>query len=299
MLYQENSDAQHLSSSLSRTHLISAASGMFSGATAAFFTAPLDTAKTRQISMKSQTSIFSVFREIVSNNGFLGLYRGLSVTLLGLLPTWSIYWSTYTSLKHIQMRHGKQDDTSFSLHLFSALGAGVVTVTLTNPLWVIKTRLQMQDASNRCKKELTIHEAISAMLREGKTGLTRGLFPSLLGVAHVCIQFPLYERARLTFRKRKNKKNSELNSVEIICSSVLSKIVASIVAYPHEVLRIRQQMEQNSRSSISELAKQTLKEEGVLGFYRGLATNLVRVVPACSIMFVSFEYMYRFLERVV
>ena len=42
-----------------------------------------------------------------------------------------------------------------------------------------------------------------------------------------------------------------------------------------------------------------LTEEGPLGFYRGLATNLLRVVPAAATTFLTYELVLRSLHRLL
>ena len=37
--------------------------------------------------------------------------------------------------------------------------------------------------------------------------------------------------------------------------------------------------------------------EGIVGFYKGLLPNLIRVTPACGITFLVYEYTMRFLNQ--
>lgn len=36
---------------------------------------------------------------------------------------------------------------------------------------------------------------------EGLTSFYRGMFPSLIGVSHIALQFPLYEKLKVLYRK--------------------------------------------------------------------------------------------------
>lgn len=69
--------------------------------------------------------------------------------------------------------------------------------------------------------------------QEGVAGLYRGLAPSLLGISHVAVQFPLYEKFKLLFSA--NQMDYQHSSLQIIVASAASKIIASSVTYPHEV----------------------------------------------------------------
>ena len=69
------------------------------------------------------------------------------------------------------------------VHMLSASGAGLATMCVTNPLWVIKTRLQTQHMGIRTKRNLgkaasplytgTLNAFIRISREEGLRGLYR------------------------------------------------------------------------------------------------------------------------------
>lgn len=71
---------------------------------------------------------------------------------------------------------------------------GVVTSTVTNPIWVIKTRLQLQgkqriyNSSFDCAKHI--------LKQEGIKGFYKGMSASYLGVAEGTIQWVIYENLK-------------------------------------------------------------------------------------------------------
>lgn len=87
------------------------------------------------------------------------------------------------------------------LHITSAMSAGAASTTLTNPLWVIKTRLMTQNDRTPYRYNNTIHALVTIAKEEGYRGFYKGLGPSLIGVSHVAVQFPLYEKLKVVFRK--------------------------------------------------------------------------------------------------
>lgn len=87
---------------------------------------------------------------------------------------------------------------------------------------------------------------------EGVKGFYKGLLPSLLGVSHVAVQFPLYEAFKGWARDKKKSdlliKGEDDGDFELEASTILgcsssAKMIASVMTYPHEVLRTKMQMQ--------------------------------------------------------
>ncbi|KAI8021649.1 hypothetical protein LOK49_LG03G00837 [Camellia lanceoleosa] len=94
-----------------------------------------------------------------------------------------VYFTVYEHLKELLCSHADNSgQLTFGANMIAASGAGAATATATNPLWVVKTRLQCHNANF--------------------SGLSSGLLPSLAGISHVAIQFPAYEKIKSYFAKR-------------------------------------------------------------------------------------------------
>lgn len=64
------------------------------------------------------------------------LYNGLSANLLGNSLSWGFYFLFYDLMKkEIGNRFGSMS------YFMAAIPAGMATVVLTNPIWLIKTRM--------------------------------------------------------------------------------------------------------------------------------------------------------------
>jgi solute carrier family 25 folate transporter 32 len=70
----------------------------------------------------------------------------------------------------------------------------------------------------------------SMISKEGPMSLYKGFVPSLFGITHVAIQFPLYEKLKLC------SKDEIPSSKHLLFSSAASKLAAVVATYPHEVL---------------------------------------------------------------
>ncbi|XP_018675765.2 nicotinamide adenine dinucleotide transporter 1, chloroplastic-like isoform X4 [Musa acuminata AAA Group] len=268
------------------------------GAIAATFVCPLDVIKTRlqvhglpkiDSNGAKGSIIIRSLEQIVKREGVLGMYRGLSPTVLALLPNWAVYFTVYEQSKSLLSSNDGNHQLSIGANMFAASGAGVATTIVTNPLWVVKTRFQAQELRvGMVPYQGTLNSLRRIAHEEGIRGLYSGLVPALAGISHVAIQFPAYEKIKCCLAER-------------AVASSISKIVASTLTYPHEVVRSKLQ-EQGFRAEMQykgviDCIKKVFRKDGISGFYHGCATNLLRTTPAAVITFTSFEMIHRFLTN--
>ena len=101
-----------------------------------------------------------------------------------------------------------------------------------------------------------------------------------------------YERCKAEARHH-SPTNTE-RPIDLVLASGISKVCASSLTYPHEVIRSRMMDARGLQTrNIFELIRHIVHTEGYLGLYRGLPVTLVRVIPNCCITFVSYEMFLR------
>lgn len=142
---------------------------------------------------------------------------------------------------------------------------------------------------------------------EGILGFYKGLVPSLFGVTHVIVQFPVYEYLKKSLQEKESlcsiKKNDsndhELSVKSILIASSTSKIIASFFTYPHEIIRTRLQTQNSNQkyNGIKHLISMIIKNEGLFTFYNGFGTNLFRIVPASIVTLFSYETIVHFVDK--
>lgn len=288
--------------------------GVTSGGLATCILHPLDLVKTQfQVKTVSKSDLmskpylytFHYLKNIYVRHGlFRGLYQGLSANLAGSTASWGIYFFLYdwTKAGFPKNSHG---NISTGNYFLASSAAAIVTVFITNPLWMIKTRLCMQTPG----LSSNYHGLIDAFKRiskeEGVTGLYRGLVPGLFGVSHGAVQFMVYEEMKNNFHKAhkildgKGKESAarKPNTLEYLLMSSTSKTIAMIVTYPYQVVRSRLQIKAEAEEGIftyryrgiRDVIGKTFRQEGLWAFYRGIVPSTVRVLPGTCITFLTYE----------
>lgn len=190
---------------------------------------------------------FQILAAIHRVEGWRSLFSGLGPSLTGVVPATAVKFYTYGNCKRLlPSAFGCEADTTL-VHALSAAFAGVVTGTVTNPIWLVKTRLQL-DKSRVCSNGSTgmrkyrnsIDCVRQVVQQEGIRGLYRGLAASYLGVAETVLHLVTYEKMKDGFLKpngdQSEAKHSRLFEGAISSSAAgLSKLLAVLIAYPHEV----------------------------------------------------------------
>ncbi|KAJ8651831.1 hypothetical protein O0I10_012595 [Lichtheimia ornata] len=247
------------------------------------------------------------FRDIVANEGvFRGLYRGVTPNIAGATASWGFYFWWYSLIK----KHMKKDENgklSAIQHLIASAEGGALTAFMTNPFWVVKTR--MCTTTRYTPDAYTgLWDGLKRLAREeGIRGLYRGMVPAIFGVSHGAIQFMAYEEMkkwRNDIRKEdgvspKEEQDAKLNNTEYLVMAASSKVLATVTTYPYQVLRSRLQ-DRSTRDTymgVMDCIRKISAAEGYIGFYKGLAPNIIRVLPGTCITFLVYENLNQFFKR--
>ena len=262
--------------------------------------------------------------------GLSGLYAGLTPALLGSTLSWGLYFACYAVAKEYQHTRGRRKgdgsrETEPGLapgqHLLAAAQAGAVVTLVTNPIWVAKTRLQLQRraAQGAASGGGALYTGLWDTLRrtaaeEGVRGLYAGLGPSLLLVGHGALQFAAYETLRSKLVEHRSRgsgsgsgsggssQGSSLSSAEFATLGAAAKLFASGCTYPVQVLRSRLQQRLSSLApgtprAVVPLIRRLLAQGGVMALYKGWVPNVVRVIPGSALTFVVYEKTHTLLRQ--
>jgi solute carrier family 25 folate transporter 32 len=313
--------------------------GLAGGACSTVLLYPLDLVKVRlqvnEDSASQKTSVdkkeprrlssMQMFRVIVRHEGIVGLYQGLVPAVVGSSVSWGGYFFVYEGMKreyrHVVLSSQKSRPLNSVENFTLACLAGASMVAITNPVWLIKTRMQLQ--MKRTAKELRMRkEPYNGMLDAGRTiireegfwALYKGAGPALLLVSHGGVQFVVYEFLKKHFHVSRAKRDASLKRSSVVerlqlstgylTMGAVSKIIASTTTYPLQVIKSRMQQRSESVEVTStgglrvverhygglvDTTWKIFQKEGIAGFFKGCIPNALRVAPGAALTFVVYE----------
>ncbi|KAL7736785.1 hypothetical protein ACLKA6_015630 [Drosophila palustris] len=282
-------------------HLVAGVSG---GVASTLILHPLDLIKIRFAVNDGRTAtvpqyrgLGSAFTTIFRQEGFRGLYKGVTPNVWGSGSSWGLYFMFYNTIKTFIQGGDATTPLGPAMHMLAAAESGALTLLLTNPIWVVKTRLCLQcDSTSSAEYRGMMHALAEIYKAEGVRGLYRGFVPGMLGVSHGAIQFMTYEELKNAYNEyRKLPIDTKLATSEYLAFAAISKLIAAAATYPYQVVRARLQDHHHRYSGTWDCIRQTWRHERAIGFYKGLQANMIRVVPACMITFLVYENVSHFM----
>ncbi|RZF43407.1 hypothetical protein LSTR_LSTR001668 [Laodelphax striatellus] len=280
--------------------------GIAGGVTSTLILHPLDVIKIRfsvsrpngRTKVPQYNGMRSALSTIVKQEGFKGLYKGLVPSIWGSGSSWGLYFLFYSSIKVWSQSGDTTTPLGPTTHMIAATEAGILTVVITNPVWVVRTRMCLQygnesDSANGKHYTGTI-DALSKIYRvEGIRGWYKGLIPSLFGVSHSALHFMAFEEMRNYYNQQYKSVpiDTNLGTKEFLMIVTSARFLATLLTFPFQVVRNRLQDHRaaGEYTGIVDCIRKTWRFEGFQGFYKGLTPNLTRILPATIIIFTTYE----------
>lgn len=281
---------------------------------------------------------------VIKHEGVRGLYQGMVPAIVGSAVCWGGFFYLYENMKLHLRQYKSRNFATYNNgqgtgipHLVSlnsweigtlSTTTGVVMVFVTNPVWLIKLRLQLQmkrTSENLHIKTVTQYDGFLDAFRkivrsEGILGLYKGTGPALLLTSHGGVQFVVYEFLRKHFHYTRAQRAVESstvikrfeNSLGYLTIGAISKIVASGITYPLQVMKSRMQQSSSSveltntgnvrivqrdYTGLVATAQKMWKQEGIASFFKGAIPNAMRVAPSAAVTFLVYESIMDMLQN--
>ncbi|CAL9777945.1 unnamed protein product [Musa acuminata subsp. burmannicoides] len=167
--------------------------------------------------------------------------------------------------------------------------AGAAAKTLTAPLDRAKLLMQthgLRAVERTGKKAIGFIDAITLIGKEdGIKGYWKGNLPQVIRIIpYSAVQLFSYE----LYKKLFSKKDGELSIVGRLAAGACAGMTSTLVTYPLDVLRLRLAVEPGCRT-MSQVALNMLRDEGLASFYSGLGPSLIGIAPYIAVNFCVFD----------
>lgn len=174
--------------------------------------------------------------------------------------------------------------------------AGSATVLITNPIWVVNTRMTARESSSSSsassdagslpppgthpnssaanKKPSTI-ATLSALLKdEGPKALFAGVLPALVLVINPILQYTIFEQLKDGLERRR-----KVTPRDVFLLGAIGKLLATSITYPYITVKSRMHVAKRGvagqpggagEEGMWEALRRCVREEGWGGLYKGM-----------------------------
>jgi len=264
-------------------------------------TYPLITLSTRaQVEKKkAHTGTLSAAKRILDREGIAGLYAGLDSALFGITVTNFVYYYWYEYSRAFFQRTTKKANLSTLESMAAGALAGSATVLITNPIWVVNTRMTARENEEvlptkagetpNKKKPGTIPTLLKIIREEGFTRLFAGVLPALVLVINPILQYTVFEQLKQMLEKRR-----KVGPTDSFLLGALGKLAATSITYPYITVKSRAHVAaQNAhKEGMTATLKRIYKEEGIGGLYGGIGPKVTQSVITAAFLFALKDALY-------
>ncbi|KAI1189285.1 mitochondrial carrier [Nemania serpens] len=293
-------------------HALAGAGG---GVLSMILTYPLVTLSTRaQVeSSRAETAFLAAVKRIVAREGVAGLYSGLDSAVFGISVTNFVYYYWYEWTRaFFEKAAAKAGRTSRKLTTAESMMAGALagsaTVILTNPIWVVNTRMTTRKELLAASQELVVEGSgakavqgkpkppttigtLMALLREeGPQALFRGVIPALVLVINPILQYTLFEQMKNVLEARRKR---NITPTMAFFLGALGKLFATSITYPYITVKSQMHVAGNGqKEGMTQAIRRVVKEEGYAGLYKGIGPKVTQSVLTAAFLFAFKDVLY-------
>ncbi|XP_067937520.1 mitochondrial substrate carrier family protein ucpB-like [Watersipora subatra] len=263
---------------------------------------PMDLMKTRLQLDNELSGKMNIFKEryykgpirgavqVARDEGILGLYKGLSASMLRELSYSSIRSGTYEPIKII-MGGTDRHDTPMHVKMRAGALAGLFGSAFTTPTDIAKVRLQADGARGSPRLYKGPFDCFQQVYRQhGWKGLYTGATPNVIrAICLTSMQFPVYDHTKHLLL------NHNLLSEGLLLhflSSLTAGLASAVVSNPVDIVKTRIMNQRASEAkyvSPVDVFIKTLKSEGPLALFKGTTASWFRLGPAMTVFFIVYE----------
>ena len=262
-------------------YIINFIQGGVAGVVSRTITSPFERLKILQQNYPSlyNRGVYVSFSQIYRTNGLIGLYRGNLTNCVRIFPQNAIQYSIFKLSKNNLQRYITNQHI---IHFISGSIGGVVSYSAIYPLETVRSKLSVQKDEYR-----GIYDCLS------KTTKKYGIFSLYKGIGISALGFIPFQGSNFLTYFYLKKYNTENNIIKSMLFGSISGFVSVSLTYPFDTIKRRLQL---SGEYGNPMYKNTLdcctyimKHNGLRGFYRGLFSCYLKIIPANGIYFMIID----------
>ncbi|GAV53492.1 hypothetical protein ZYGR_0AI07760 [Zygosaccharomyces rouxii] len=264
--------------------------GGIGGIVACIATHPLDLAKVRlQTAPLPKPTIFQMVKKILTNEGIIGLYSGLSASILRQCTYTMARFGFYEFVKNNFIPADQLTNTTILLPV--SMLSGAIGGFVGNPADVVNIRMQ-NDTQLPIEQRRGYKNAFSGITRiireESFQKLFTGLGPNLIrGCLMTASQAVTYDIGKNYMVTNMNMDPSHKKTH--FGASLIASLVATTICSPADVIKTRiMNAHKHHESAVTGMMK-AVQKEGILFLFRGWLPSFIRLGPNTIIIFLTVE----------
>ncbi|CAH1446095.1 unnamed protein product [Lactuca virosa] len=266
--------------------LIGAGAGGIAGAFTYVCLHPLDTIKTK-LQTKGASKIYDNTLDAVvktfQSKGILGFYSGVSAVIVGSTASSAIYFGTCEFGKSVLSK--LPNFPSVLIPPTAGAMGNIMSSAIMVPKELITQRMQAGAKGRSWEVLLRILE------KDGVLGLYAGYSATLLrNLPAGVLSYSSFEYLKAAVLRKTKQPN--LEAFQSVCCGALAGAISASLTTPLDVMKTRLMTQIHSEKisyGVSEMVKQILKEEGWVGFTRGMGPRVVHSACFSALGYFAFE----------
>ncbi|KAF2662884.1 mitochondrial carrier [Lophiostoma macrostomum CBS 122681] len=289
--------------------------GSTAGIVGKYIEYPFDTVKVRLQSQPDHlplryTGPLDCFKQSLKQDGFIGIYRGISAPLVGAAVENACLFFSYRLAQdafkasgiYPNVKANPEQELPYSALLYCGAISGAVTSLFLTPIELVKCKMQvpLETPGSTLQKPGILNIIGSIYRHQGFMGYWHGQLGTLIretggGVAW----FGGYEGVKLGFKKLNHQPGSAKDDDNV---PVYQRMVAGAIAgmsynflfYPADTIKSRMQTEDvkqitGGKSTFSAVGRAIWRQHGLKGLYRGCGITVGRSIPSSAFIFTVYE----------
>jgi len=265
---------------------------------------PFDIVKVRLQTTNQYSNALEAAKTIYAKEGPLAFYKGTLTPLIGIGACVSVQFGAFHEARrrleaYNTSKNPSNPGLSYPQYYAAGAFAGLANSVISGPIEHVRIRLQTQPhGANRlytgpldCVRKLSAHEGVLK-------GLYRGEAVTIIREAQAYgVWFMAFEYMMNSDAARNKIDRKQIPSYKIAFYGGLAGEALWLASYPFDVVKSKMQSDGFGKDmrykGMRDCFRQTMQQEGLRGFWKGIGPTLLRAMPVSAGTFAVVEMTMR------